>query len=207
VHRLDHGLTELAAQVAHVHVDEVRSRVEVHVPGHGQQLLPGENLTGVGDEGLQQGEFAGGQAHRPAVDRHLAFQQVNADAADLDEHVRRATGVGPQVRPDASQQFLEGERLGQVIVRAKVEPCYPVVHPSPRAQHQDRNRGAPPAQPLEHLKAVQVGQAKVEDHQRDAGARGALERLLPALHPLHAVSMGAEPLDEKRGDALFVLND
>jgi hypothetical protein len=207
VHRLDHGLAELAAQVAHVHVDEVRSRVEVHAPGHGQQLLPGENLTGVGDEGLQQGEFAGGQAHRPPVDRHLALQQVNADAADPDMHVRRDTGVGPQVRPNASQQFLEGEWLGQVIVRAEVEPFHPVVHPPPRAEHKDGYRGAPPPQFLEHLEAVQVRQAEVEDHQRDVGARGALERLPPALHPFHAVSVSAEPLDEERGDALLVLND
>ncbi len=34
--RLDHGPAELAAQVAHVHVDEVRSGIEVHAPGHGQ---------------------------------------------------------------------------------------------------------------------------------------------------------------------------
>jgi len=34
--RVDDGLTELAAQVPHVNVDEVRPRIEVHAPGHGQ---------------------------------------------------------------------------------------------------------------------------------------------------------------------------
>src|SRR6266480_4265257 len=34
--RVDDGLTELAAQVPHVHVDEVRPGIEVHAPGHGQ---------------------------------------------------------------------------------------------------------------------------------------------------------------------------
>ncbi len=34
--RVDDGLTELAAQVPHVHVDEVRPGIEVHAPGQGQ---------------------------------------------------------------------------------------------------------------------------------------------------------------------------
>jgi hypothetical protein len=60
VNRLDHAFSELAAQVADVYVDEVRPGIEVRTPGHGQQLLPGKVLTGVGNEGLEQGELAGG---------------------------------------------------------------------------------------------------------------------------------------------------
>jgi hypothetical protein len=79
--RLDQRLAELAAQIAHVHVDEVRARIEVRAPGHGQQLRPGQNLARVAGERLQQRELAGGQAERPAADRRLAAQLVDADAA------------------------------------------------------------------------------------------------------------------------------
>src|ERR1700683_5691325 len=68
---LDQRLAQLSAQVADVDVDEVRARIEVHVPGHGQPLLPGHNLARVADERLQEREFPGGQAERPATDRRL----------------------------------------------------------------------------------------------------------------------------------------
>src|SRR5215831_18231072 len=42
----DDGLAEFAPQVAHVYVDEIGPGVEVHAPGHGQQLLPGQDLAG-----------------------------------------------------------------------------------------------------------------------------------------------------------------
>jgi len=38
--RLDRRLPKFAAQVAHVHIDEVRPGIEAHAPGHRQQLLP-----------------------------------------------------------------------------------------------------------------------------------------------------------------------
>ena len=33
---LDESLAELAAQIAHIHIDEVGLGIEVHAPGHGQ---------------------------------------------------------------------------------------------------------------------------------------------------------------------------
>ena len=134
--------------------DEVRSGVEVHAPGHGQQFLPRKDLTGVGDEGLQQGELAGGQNHRSSVDRYLAQQQVDMDAADTEMHVRREVDTGPEIGPYAGQEFLEREWLRQVVVRAEVEPLDPVIHSSPGAEHQNRNGRPPLPQPPEHLKPV-----------------------------------------------------
>jgi hypothetical protein len=47
-------------------------------------------------------------------------------------HVR---GVGaPRQRPHPGQQFLEGERLDQVVVGAKIEPDDAVAHRVPRRE-------------------------------------------------------------------------
>lgn len=92
------------------------------------------------DEGFQQRELAGGQAHRPPVDLYPPFQQVDGYAGGLEQHGGRAGAPGPQVGPDASQEFLERERFRQVIIRAEVEPLDAVADLSPGAQDQDGDR-------------------------------------------------------------------
>src|SRR5580704_3250504 len=157
-------------------------------------------------EGRQQGELVGRQAHRSSFDPRLAPQQIDADIADA-KHARRDGRPRPQISSDACQEFLESEWLWQVVVRAEIEPFNAVIHASPGAQHQDRNLGSPLPQALEHFEAVQVGQAEVQYHKRDAGAHDTLERVLAVLYPFNGVTVRAEPLLEERRDALFVLND
>ena len=73
--------------------------------------------------------------------------------------------TGPEVGPHPGQEFLERERLHQVVVRPEVEAFDPVGHPCPGAQHEDGNITPALPQSLEHLKAVQVGQAEIEYHE------------------------------------------
>jgi len=51
--------------------------------------------------------------------------------------------TAPQHRADAGQQFLGGERLGDVVVRPGVEPRHLVGLVAPRREHQDGNRLGP----------------------------------------------------------------
>src|SRR5207247_480284 len=60
---------------------------------------------------------------------------------------------------------------------------------------------------FQHVQAVQVGQAEIQDHERDAGVREAPERVPAGLRPFDGIAMGAEPFVEERRDALFVLDD
>ena len=116
-------------------------------------------------------------------------------------------GPRPEIRPDPGQQLLEREWLRQVVIGPEVEALDPVIHPPPGAQHQDRNRGAPLAQALQHVQPVQVGQAEIEDHHTDVRVHGPPKRIAPGAHPLDAVAVRAEPFHQERGDALLVLDD
>jgi hypothetical protein len=90
--------------------------------------------------------------------------KFDAQATGL-QHSGRECISGPEVGPHTGQEFLEGERLAEVVVRAEIEPFDPVAHAPPGTEHQDRNRGSPLPQACKHLKAVQVGQAEIQYHQ------------------------------------------
>ena len=76
-------------------------------------------------------------------------------------------GAAPaQQRPDPRQELLEGERLGEVVVRARVEARDPVGHAVPRGQHQDRRPDRPLlAQRPADREAVPLRQHHVEDDE------------------------------------------
>jgi hypothetical protein len=132
-------------------------------------------LPGWSAKTFSRGELPGRQAHGSSADRRLAPQQVDAEAADA-QHAGRDGGPGPEPGPHTGQEFLETERLPQVVVRAKIEPFDPVVHASPGTEHEDRNRGSPLPQARKHIKAIQAGQAEIQYHERDAGVHETPER-------------------------------
>ena len=60
---------------------------------------------------------------------------VQPDSGALEHWRQRGTGPAAK-RPDPGGQFGERERLGQVVVRAEVQPVHPVADPGRRGQHQ-----------------------------------------------------------------------
>ena len=62
------------------------------------------------------------------------------------------------------QQLVGTERLGQVIVRAGVQPRNPVVFSSACGQHDHRDLALPPQQP-QQLEAVQSRHHDIEQEQ------------------------------------------
>jgi hypothetical protein len=64
----------------------------------------------------------------------------------------------------AGEQFVDGERLGDVVVGAGVQGVDLVLAAGPTGQHDDRYRG-PAAQAVDDVDAVDVGQPEVEDDE------------------------------------------
>ena len=62
---------ELAPQVAHVDLDDVRAGIEVVAPDGAEDLLAAEHLAGVAQEVGEQVELARGEAQLDAVARDL----------------------------------------------------------------------------------------------------------------------------------------
>jgi hypothetical protein len=72
------------------------------------------------------------------------------------------------------QQFVHAEGLGDVVVGAGVQRLDLLVGGVPGGQHQDRHAG-PAAQAPDHLDAVHVRQAQVEDDHIGVAGGGELE--------------------------------
>ena len=119
--------------------------------------------------------------------------------------VRGAGGVA-QRHAHARQQLAGAEGLGQVVVGAGVERGDLVALLAARRQHDDRHV-RPLAQAPDHLQAVDVGQAEIEDD--DVGlARGHLDQAVGAGRRLEEpVALARQGRAQEAPDLRLVLDD
>src|SRR5450759_161283 len=82
-HRLDAVSADLCAQVTHVHLNNVRARVEVQPPHTAEQLLAAEHLIRVPQELLGQRELTRREVEQRSVHGDAACQQVELQTPHL----------------------------------------------------------------------------------------------------------------------------
>ena len=87
-------------------------------------------------------------------------RDIELDAGEPEQAGARA--AAPQQRAQPRPQFLERERLGQVVVGAGVQPGDPVGHQVSRGQHQDRGVVAACPDHAAHLEPARLGHEDVE---------------------------------------------
>jgi hypothetical protein len=83
----------------------------------------GNNLAGMAREINQQIKFLGGKVNVPATDRDFVGRQIDAEITDLNQQRLFVFSLwGPtQIGAHARQQFLDPERLGDIVVGASIE--------------------------------------------------------------------------------------
>jgi hypothetical protein len=113
----------------------------------------------------------------------------------------------PQERADAGQQFLEVERLGEIVVRPSVERGHFAPGVVARRQHQDRQHAVDRADMGEHLVPVDPGEDDVEQHEIDRPNGDQLYRLLAAASADHLVAGGVQAALEQAYDGGIVFDD
>src|SRR5215218_82512 len=119
-HGGDRGGAELGPKPAHVDIDHVGARVEVVAPDRRQEPLLGDNLAWTLHELAEQQELPLGQEHRAGAAIRLAPDQVEPQAAG-NQTGSGPAGGGAQSGPHPSKQLLHGERLGQVVLGARLQ--------------------------------------------------------------------------------------
>ena len=146
------------------------------------------------------------------VGRHLTAFDVEGDPLDHDGLVRGVLGPAlrrlPALERDANprQQLLDGEGLGDVVVRTRVEARDLVHHGVPRGEHDDGRRLLA-ADAAEDLHAVELGEEYVEKNQVVVTGEGQLDAGPAVGRLVHLVALVLElELDEAR-DLLLVLYD
>jgi hypothetical protein len=140
----------------------------------------------VSQEEDEQRLFPGRERQRPAATLAAPGRQVDPDIAELQGRALRRVATSHQ-GPGPGQQLLEGERLGQVGVGARVEPAHPVADGVARRQEQHGRLPIRPPEPLHQRQAVLDRQLPVHEHQvpsarsqgqpRRAAVGGVLDRI------------------------------
>src|SRR5690606_33577814 len=72
-----------------------------------------------------------------------------------------------QQRVDAREDFLEMERLDDVVIRTRGQPVHLVLPPVARGQNEDRVRLALLAQRTDHVQPGYLRQAEIDDREID----------------------------------------
>ena len=164
----------LAAQVADVDLEAVGGRREVEAPDLLEDEGALQHPARPAQEQLEQGELGAGQLHQPLAAAYLAGGEVHAQVGEGQVLVGVAGlgGDAAQQRAQPGEQLLEGERLGQVVVGAGVEPLDPVADGVAGGEHQDRHAVADLAQRAGGLQAVE-----------------------PRHHHVHHDGVGVDPAD------------
>jgi len=121
------------------------------------------------------------------------------------EH-RRQRGPCPAAeRTHPRDELGEGERLGEVVVRAEVKAVHPVPDPGRRGQHQHAGLPARGEDPTADLVAVHERQVAVQDHHVVAVHHDALKRGVPVVADVDGHRPPPQSLGDRVGHDPLVL--
>ena len=116
-----------------------------------------------------------------------------------------ALGV-PERHAEPGEQLADAERLGDVVVGAGVERRDLVRLLAARREHDDRH-GGPFAQPPDHLEAVEVGQAEVQDDDVGLSRLGFAEPLRARRRLEQSIAVARERGAQEAPDLRLVLDE
>jgi D-alanyl-D-alanine carboxypeptidase/D-alanyl-D-alanine-endopeptidase (penicillin-binding protein 4) len=206
----DHGVdqrrvAELASQRHHRDPYRRGERVGVGVPDAFEQLLARDHPAARLEQLLQQAELLAGQVERlPCAGRgacRLVEHHIRGD-----QHRRRRRRGPPTQRPDPGHQLVEGERLGQVVVGAELQPLDPVGDRTARGEHQHPGQRAGRHQVGADLVAVDTRQVPVQHHDVVPGHQGHLVSRRSVGGDVDGEPLAPQPARDGLGQGLFVLD-
>ncbi len=157
---------ELAPQPREVDVEVVRLRPIFGSPHLFEQHTISQDFVWVRDENLEQFIFSWRQMHFLPEHGHPPVFKVDFEIArpkNCGLPAFRARRVA-QRHPNTGEQFVHAERLGEVVVGAKIERRHLVEFSPTNREHNDRSVPEAAHAP-DDVDAVDIRQAKVEQHK------------------------------------------
>src|SRR5437762_4994838 len=128
---------ELAAQPSDQHLDDVAVALEVLVVQPLGELGLGDHIAGAQHEVLEDAVLERGELHWRAADLHALRARIQRYASARELRARPAARA-PQQRLQSREHLLEVKGLGDVVVRARLQPLDLVLPVVARREYQDR---------------------------------------------------------------------
>ena len=153
-------------QEADIHVHRVGLPHEVEAPHVVQQGFPGDDPLLVLQQVAQQVKLPAGQLHALTAHLHLVALGVHGERPRGEQAAGLFRGLGgalAQGGPDAGQKLRSAKRLGDVIIRPKIQRLHLFLFPPARG-HNDNRHFRPLPHGFEHIQPINVRQAEVEQN-------------------------------------------
>ena len=122
-----------------MHIDRAGLAAVVHSPYFIEQLVTGEGDAGVGEEQPQQFIFLVGQTEKLSIRRHGMRVQIHRQPTCLQTVGVLGRPAAAQHSFDARDKFHHTERLGQIIVRTKIQSLDLVIFSPLGRRHHHRD--------------------------------------------------------------------
>src|SRR5438477_1385955 len=157
------GVIDLLPQSCDHHVYDVRAGIEVVVPGVFGDQCPRHHTALMPHEVLEHRVLLRRQLDALAVARDLPAAGVQHQTIHLERRRRDRLGSSPECF-HPRQQFLEGEGLRDVVVRAHAQRLYFEIDGVLRGEHQHGQSNAAVAQGAQDVDPRELRQTQVQNH-------------------------------------------
>lgn len=154
---------------------------------------------------LEQGQFAPLQRDAGAVQQDFAARQVQREAAVVDA-IGAMAGRAPYQRLQPRGQFIQIERLEDVVVGAGAQRRDALRNCRPGGQHQDRQVLAPRAPLRQQCHAVAIGQAEIQHTSAGVGRSHRQVGLPQAPDRIDHKTLQPQPGLNRRRDGSVILD-
>ncbi len=150
-----------------MHINRPRIAVKITFPNRFEEMIPGQHNTWPAGERGQKLELLGAQRNFEAVDDKVPRIELNSRVAKGD-HIdgrglcRCRFGAASQHGANAGSKLQRIEWLGEIVIRAEVEPFDFVAIIVESGQYDDWHIGALADAPADSA-AVEAGEHHVED--------------------------------------------
>src|SRR6266851_355266 len=200
------ALGKLLAQAVDVDLDRVRR----DVPGMSEDmvfnLLLGDDAPLAAHQEFEHRDLAGRKQLGLIVDRGLPVSRVEFEIGDAKVAIEQVARPA-QLRFQPGDQFLQRERLHQVVVGAAAQAMNAVLQAAARGQDHDRNGVVLLPYLAQQLQSVAVGQAEVEDQGRIKGPAENAPGVLDRRQDVGLIACRLQALCQELSELLVIFND
>ena len=200
------ALLELAPEVAHEHVDDVRLHLDRVPPHEAEELVAGEHLPGMARGGVEQPELAAGEPEVAPPARRDVAARVHDEVLEDDGTVA-GHAAAAQERLEPRGELGEREWLDEVVIGSRLQAADAVLHVVARGEDADRDLDAARAHAPDDAHAVEVGHRHVEDDRRGRAGRDGVERGAAPGGRLDGEALEAQRALEGLPDGPLVVDD
>ena len=110
-------------------------------------------------------------------------------------------------RPQTGQQLFGFKGLGEVVVRAGVQPGHLVLQGGTGGEHQNGQSAAALADFSRHGQSVQLRQHHVQQHGVINAAQGVIQSALTVIAEVSGIVVGLQQIADGAGQSFFILYD